>query len=587
MSVPSNSVIGWDIGGVNTKVARVENGDVRAVRGRPFEVQLGPQQLPGVLRELAREIGVPVEAATPHAVTMTAELSQMFRTKREGVAFVLDAVESAFPSAPVHVYTVDGRFLTPMEARQSPIDVAAANWAATAREVANYYPDALLIDIGTTTTDIIPIVAGQLVVTGRTDPARLASGELVYTGVLRTPTEAMADHVVIGGEAVSVSAEGFAVAGDVHVWRGDLDPAEYSVPTPDGRPPTREFAGERLARVICADRELLDHVAVSAVAGSLANAQVVRIVAAINRVRARHPSLRRAVVTGLGTFLGTAAARACGLEVVTLAAELGDAAARCAPAVCVALLLEKTLGTRQGSAGLKTRLYDGNSDGNKGTGGSLDPPTPLSSTVDIVVKIGGSLLSQTCHLDAVLSAVGAAAREHRLLVVPGGGPFANTVRSLDRQLRLPDDAAHWMAVLGMDQYAHLIASRLDGAVMTETPREIAVALDRGEVPVLAPSRWLRAADPLPHAWDVTSDSIAAWVAGRAGANHLVLVKPPGARSRPPSDDGPSDVQRLEGSSGNLVDTYFGRALPAQVRLSVVAADQIEALTLALRLGSRT
>ena len=561
MSVFS-SVIGWDIGGVNTKVARVENCDVRAVHGRPFELQRAAHQLPHLLRELAAEIGDSEDAATVHAVTMTAELSQMFRTKREGVTFVLDAVERAFPSAPVHVYTVDGRFLTPLEARQSPLEVAAANWAATARQVATHYPDALLIDIGTTTTDIIPIVAGDVVAVGRTDPARLASGELVYSGVLRTPAEAMADHVVIGGEAVAVSAEGFALAGDVHVWRGDLDPADYSVPTPDGRPSTREFAGERLARVICSDRELLDHAAVSALADSLASAQVVRIARAIDRVHRRHPSLRRAVVTGLGTFVGATAARACGLEVVTLAAELGDAVARCAPAVSVALLLERLLSDpRAGSSKLEKRA----SPTARVSGHRSSEPEAIDARVDVVVKIGGGLLSNPRQLDPVLSAVCAVAGARRVLVVPGGGPFADTVRSLDRQLPLSDDAAHWMAVLGMDQFAHLIAARLDGAVFSETPHEIASALDRGKVPILAPSRWLRAADPLPHAWDVTSDSIAAWVAGRVGASQLVLVKPSGVRP----------------SGGQLVDAYFARTLPAHVGSVIVAADQIQALQLAL------
>jgi aspartokinase-like uncharacterized kinase len=124
-----------------------------------------------------------------------------------------------------------------------------------------------------------------------------------------------------------------------------------------------------------------------------------------------------------------------------------------------------------------------------------------------------------------------------------------------------------MAILGMDQYAYLIASRLDGAVITRSANEIDLALNRGEIPVLAPSHWVRTTDPLPHVWDVTSDSIAAWVAGCAGATQLVLIKPPGAHPSKPA---------------NLVDAYFARTLPAQVRVSVVAADQIDTLQLALR-----
>ena len=176
---------------------------------------------------------------------MTAELSQMFRTKRDGVAFVLDAVSSAFASSDIHVYSVDGRFLSPAEARCEPLAVAASNWAATARMVATSHPNAILIDIGTTTTDIIPIENGEVVAVGATDPARLASGELVYSGALRTAVEAITSVVPLDDTTASVSAEAFALVGDVHVWRGDLASEDYSVPTPDARPTSREFAGER------------------------------------------------------------------------------------------------------------------------------------------------------------------------------------------------------------------------------------------------------------------------------------------------------------------------------------------------------
>jgi len=335
------SSVGWDIGGVNTKVAHVTGDSVRSVRPAPHEIQRDPQALVPLLRRLHSELAAAVDAS--QAVTMTAELSQMFRTKREGVSFVLDAVEAAFPASSVHVYAVDGRFLSPSQARRDPLVVAAANWAATARVVALTHADAILLDVGTTTTDVIPILGARVVALGRTDPERLATGELVYTGVLRTPAEAIAHHVPFEDGLAGVSAEGFALAGDVHVWRGDLDPADYSCPTPDGRPATRQYVAERLARIVCADREMLDDGAVSRLADALAVAQMQSIEAAVARVRARHPSIRLAVVTGLGGFLGEAAARTAGLEVVALSDQIGDAASRCAPAVAVALLLEHDL----------------------------------------------------------------------------------------------------------------------------------------------------------------------------------------------------------------------------------------------------
>jgi probable H4MPT-linked C1 transfer pathway protein len=334
-------VAGWDIGGVNTKAARIAGGLVLTARTRPFELQRDPEALTLLLHELAREIGV--QDHVPHAVTMTAELSQMFRTKREGVAFVLDAVEQAFPADDIHVFTVSGQFLAPAAARRQPLAVAAANWAATARALAVSHPDALVIDVGTTTTDCIPIVGGRVAAAGWHDPDRLVSGELVYTGALRTPIEAIVSEVPYRNGAAGVSAEGFALAGDAHVWRKSLEPREYTVPTPDGRPATREFCGERLARVICADTELIDVDGVSRIADAVADAQIRRIAAALNRIRSRHPTVRTALVTGIGAFIAAAAARVAGLDVIDASAVWGTDAARCAPAAAVALLLEQEL----------------------------------------------------------------------------------------------------------------------------------------------------------------------------------------------------------------------------------------------------
>ena len=125
-------ILGWDIGGVNTKVACLGDDGVLAVRSRAFELQRDPEALVGMLCEMAAELGVAPTEAFTCAVTMTAELSQMFRTKRDGVAFVLDAVSAAFPDADIRVFAIDGAFLPADEARQQPLAVAAANWSATA-----------------------------------------------------------------------------------------------------------------------------------------------------------------------------------------------------------------------------------------------------------------------------------------------------------------------------------------------------------------------------------------------------------------------------------------------------------------------
>ena len=531
--------LGWDVGGVNTKVARLEDdrGGLTA-RSRAFELQREPEGLVRVLCELAGEVGVSATSAFDCAVTMTAELSQMFRTKREGVHFVLDAVEKAFPLATVRVFAANGTFALPAEARERPLAVAAANWAATARLIAERYTTALLVDVGTTTTDIIPVVGGEVVAAGATDPERLASGELVYTGALRTPVEAIVRRVPYGSGSAAVSAEGFALIGDVHLWRGRLATHDYTVPPPDGREATRESAGERIARVICADRELLDEPAITRIAEAVSAEQVRTVAAAVARVADRHRAISTAVVTGLGEFIAAEASRVAGLDVVSLAEEIGDGAARYAPAAAVALLYAQRQ-ARPGTTGSATRRKRSSTNG----------------SVDLVVKVGGGLLADIERLDQVLRSIAEVARTCRVLVIPGGGPFADAVRHIDGRLDMGDDAAHWMAILGMDQYAHALASRLTGGVVVSSIDEIATACASGAVPVIAPSRWLSAADPLPHSWDVTSDSIAAWLAGALQAPRLVLVKPAGA------------------SGSALVDPWFTRTLPSTVVHDIVAADE--------------
>jgi probable H4MPT-linked C1 transfer pathway protein len=330
-AVPA-AVIGWDIGGVNTKAVRWPD---LAVRSAPYEIQRDPGALVPTLLRLAAELEAGPDRA--HAVTMTAELSQAFRTKREGVAFVLDAVERAFPASAIGVFGVSGEFLTPDEARRRPLEVAASNWAATARLVAETVPDCILVDIGTTSTDIIPIAGGRVVPLGWTDPDRLLNGELVYTGAVRTPAEAVSRAVPLRGAPCPVSAEGFALIGDAHLWCGRLRDEDYTAPTPDGRPATRELAGERLARVVCGDREMLAESDIDAIARALVEAQLRTVTEAIRRVRHRHRKVAIAVVTGLGDWIAADAAYRAGLEVRHLGELLGEAA-RTAPAAAVACL---------------------------------------------------------------------------------------------------------------------------------------------------------------------------------------------------------------------------------------------------------
>lgn len=180
-----------------------------------------------------------------------------------------------------------------------------------------------------------------------------------------------------------------------------------------------------------------------------------------------------------------------------------------------------------------------------------------------VLKVGGS---QSRHdglpaLCAVLKALGT---RRPLMVVPGGGDFADSVRRCAARYPLSDTTAHWMAILAMDQYGLLLCDMISGSRPVRTPDEAASAAEAGSVAVLLPHDWLRREDPLPHSWDVTSDAIAAWVAGRAGSERLVLVKDvDGLYDADPSSPGAGligemSVNDLPGNGG--VDRHVAEVL---------------------------
>jgi aspartokinase-like uncharacterized kinase len=226
----------------------------------------------------------------------------------------------------------------------------------------------------------------------------------------------------------------------------------------------------------------------------------------------RHPALSTAVVTGRGSFVGVAAAQRLGLQVRRLSSRFGADGARSAPAVAVAMLCERA---ESESSVDSCRIA---------TGDVRMPPPAL----DVVVKIGGGSLQTPSELDAALAILDRTT-SCSILVVPGGGPFADAVRQVDNRMRLTDQTAHWMAIRAMDVFAELLAARLGRAVLVRSPEEVVQALAGGRLPVLAPFEWLRRADPLPHTWDVTSDSIAAWVAQALAVPLVILLKPTGAR----------------------------------------------------------
>jgi (4-(4-[2-(gamma-L-glutamylamino)ethyl]phenoxymethyl)furan-2-yl)methanamine synthase len=340
MRATARATLAVDIGGANTKAAWLDGESLRTV-SRAFEVWRDRAALSAVLRDVAAEVA----GGPPHAVgiTMTAELSDAFRTKREGVAFVLDAAQDALGARPLRVLTTAGELVPVEAARARPWDVAAANWVATALAVAGAYPDALLVDVGSTTADVVPIAAGRVAATAHNDLERLLAGELVYTGVLRTNLAAIAPRVPVRGRWCPVSSECFAISADVHLVLGHLAPESYDCPTPDGRPATLAFARERIARLVCADAEQLDAGEVDAIAAFLHGEQLRQIEDAARRVQRQLPRDAPAVTVGSGAFLGREIAARLGRTVADAPVPWGATGADAAPAAALAALLAARL----------------------------------------------------------------------------------------------------------------------------------------------------------------------------------------------------------------------------------------------------
>jgi probable H4MPT-linked C1 transfer pathway protein len=324
-------VIGLDVGGANTKAAVVDGGGPARIVSEPFEVWREPGAMSEVIASVVARLGL---GDTPVAMTTTAELVDVFASKREGVLHVLEAAGNALPGRRVRVMTTAGELVSLEQARAAPLRCAAANWMATALLVARSMPDAILVDCGGTTTDLIPIVAGAVVAQGGTDVERLLAGELVYTGALRTNLAAVLSHVPIGGRPCPVSSELFAIAADAHLLRGSLTPEQSTCSFPDGRGAARSEVRRRLARVVCADPDQLADGDLEAIAAAVEEAQVTSIAAALERLTDRVRAGAPVVAVGVGAFLARSAAERCGLEVCEfLAGRSGEVAAAVALSV--------------------------------------------------------------------------------------------------------------------------------------------------------------------------------------------------------------------------------------------------------------
>ncbi|MFL5327751.1 MAG: hydantoinase/oxoprolinase family protein [Gemmataceae bacterium] len=309
------AILGLDIGGANLKAALIDG----TARARRFALWKQPNQLGCELAVLTN--GLVFDRI---ALTMTAELCRCFATKREGVRFILDAVRTFGGSKPIEVWGTDGQFHA--DESIDLLTLAASNWLALAKFAGRFVTSgpSVLVDVGSTTTDVIPLQDGQPVPTGRDDMTRLQTGELIYTGVRRTPLCAL-----LGWRGM---AEAFAATTDINLLLGHISECPDDLDTADGRPATKEAAHSRLARMLGGDGELIPLETTLEMARALYARQVGRISESISR----HGEVIR-IISGSGEFLARDAC-GCGSPIISLSERLGPGISSAACAYAVAIL---------------------------------------------------------------------------------------------------------------------------------------------------------------------------------------------------------------------------------------------------------
>ncbi|MDX1962326.1 MAG: hydantoinase/oxoprolinase family protein [Pirellulales bacterium] len=324
-----------DIGGAQLKAA----DGLGYAASQMFPLWEKPLQLTEALRGMLRA----APACDHLAVTMTGELADCFTTRTEGVQFILSAVSMVAEQRHTRVYLSDGLLMAPQLALRSPLKVAAANWHALAKYCGRFTRPglAVLVDIGSTTTDIIPILDGKVATRSQTDTDRLLAGELVYTGVQRTPVAAVAAILPYRKNLIPAATERFATTWDVFITLGLLPEEPANLHTANGKPATRLHARDRLARMLCLDRDAFDEADAATLAEGVLRQQLGQIATGWGHVTGRFDQpVTSVVISGQGEFLARQLLERLRINcpVVALSAELGPQLSRCAPAHALAVL---------------------------------------------------------------------------------------------------------------------------------------------------------------------------------------------------------------------------------------------------------
>lgn len=248
-----NTYIGWDIGGAHLKMASIDHdGSVNFANQLATPLWKGLDKLENAMSEMHNQI---TEDPVIHAITMTAELADIFKDRATGVKELTGFLGNHFANEVFQLYAGNSGLIKADEANSYITDIASANWHATASFVAQTINQGVLIDIGSTTTDIVPFASGRLRNTAYTDHERLRDNELVYTGIIRTPVMAIVNKIYFNGQWQNIAAEHFSTMADVYRLTGELNEQDDMMPTADGAGKALCDSERRLARMIGLDLE--------------------------------------------------------------------------------------------------------------------------------------------------------------------------------------------------------------------------------------------------------------------------------------------------------------------------------------------
>lgn len=260
------NILGLDIGGANTKAALIQCNKLKIKKSSSY-IEYFPfwernlNQIPNLFKRIIEKLVNKNQLRQKDldyiSITITAELSDAFQTKREGIEIIVNSLNKVFNKDKMFFISTDFEFIKLDKVKNNYLSIAAANWVSTSLFLGNFIPKCILIDAGSTTIDIIPILDSRPITIGKTDIERLINHELIYTGGLRATIPSITHFVLYKGKNVRISFEKFALISDIHRILNNISEKEYINETADNRGKSIDHCYARLARIICMDIETI------------------------------------------------------------------------------------------------------------------------------------------------------------------------------------------------------------------------------------------------------------------------------------------------------------------------------------------